>query len=139
MKLRVPQSSEYDRVAMEVTGPGFLTHLEVSTELKEIERNFEVEDRLLKVKAWFITRAREPVAGSEVVLKEAELELEPEPEPEPEPELEPEPEAEEESDEETEELDAEEAEEPVVAEADELAEEPVAEVKPTRRGRRYGS
>ena len=82
MKLPVPQSSEYARVMIEITGPDVLRRIEASTDVQEIERRFDVDERRLSAKAWFITNAREPVGG-EIVLKEAET-VEPEPEPEPE-------------------------------------------------------
>ncbi len=129
MKIRVPQSSEYDCVRMLVVGPDFSTTLEVSTELQEIERNFDVDERLLSIAAQYLASTREPV-GPVFSVKDAEVVSEPESEPEPE----------EKSDEETEEL----AEEPRVEAAEEprveADEEPVERVeKSHRQGCRYGS
>ena len=76
MKIRVPKNSEYQRVMIEVTGPDFLNLIEVSTELDEVECQCDFDERLLTIKAWPITNAREP-AADEVVLQQGET---PEPE-----------------------------------------------------------
>lgn len=125
MKLPVPQSSEYSRVMIEITGPDILRRIEASTEVQEIERSFDVDERLLSAKAWFITNAREPV-GAEILLKEAEVTArEPELDPDPDPEV---------SDAEA---SVEDREETPVEEADEPAEQPAVEVERKPR-RRYG-
>jgi hypothetical protein len=73
MRLQVPQSSQFYRVIIEITGPDILRRIEASTEVAEVTPRLPegTDERLVAAKAWFINGAREPV-GEEIVLKEAE-------------------------------------------------------------------
>jgi hypothetical protein len=71
MKIQIPQS-DHPRILLEISGPDFLRRMEVSTELKEIVREYEdVDEAELTIVGQFCDNGRNPV-GPELVLKEAE-------------------------------------------------------------------
>jgi hypothetical protein len=116
MKIRVPKSSDYQRVRITVSGPNTQEIIRAITEIGEVEHEFADDDALLTVKAQFIDNTGQLV-GEEVTLQDAEViedELEDE--------------LEDEEEEIDEEAPLEDREETVVEEADEPADEPDEEL-----------
>ena len=74
MIIKIPQSSEYQRVMIEITGPNVHRCIEASTDVAEVTPrlpNGVCEDGLT-VTARFLNEAREPM-GEVVVLQKAKF------------------------------------------------------------------